>query len=328
MNYRASVCQRYGAPIIPVLLLAAGFALPNLSHACSSCGCTLNSDWSSQGYTAGSGFRVDLRTDYYDQHQLRADTKVVDRSDIEIPNEAEIQERTLNRNTLLGIDYSPSRVWGLHAELPYFDRFHTTFAEGDTELSTSHSEGIGDLRITARYQGFSADLSWGMQFGLKLPTGRFDDTFVAGPETAERIDRGLQLGSGTTDVIVGLYNFGNLGAHFGYFAQAMLQQPLNAREQFKPGTGVNLTAGVRYLHAGRWTPQLQLNARVEGRETGEQADRDNSGATLVYVTPGVSVELVAKLQAYAFLQMPVYQRVNGLQLEPTHFYTFGMQYKF
>jgi hypothetical protein len=328
MNH-LSVMRRRGVGVVFVSAVVATVSVvPSVSQACSSCGCTLNSDWSSQGYTVASGLRLDLRGDYYDQDQLRAGRSSADRASIAIPNDEEIQQRTLNRTTILGLDYSPSRVWGVHAELPYFDRFHTTLAEGETDLSTSHAKGIGDLRLTVRYQGFSPDLSWGVQFGLKLPTGSFDDAFIAGPTTGERVDRGLQAGSGTTDLIAGIYTFGNVTSQLGYFAQAMLQQPLNSREEFKPGAGLNLTAGLRYLHAGRWTPQLQLNARIEGRESGAQADRDNSGATLIYASPGLSVALTAKLQSYAFLQLPIYQRVNGLQLEPTKFFTLGMQYKF
>jgi len=301
---------------------------PEATQACSSCGCTLNSDWSSQGYSVSSGLHMDLRQDYYDQTQLRSGTDAINRDTLEIPSDEEIQQRTLNRNTVLGVDYSPSRAWALRVELPYFNRFHTTIVEGEDEISTSHSRHIGDVRVLARYQGFSPDLSWGIQFGLKLPTGKADDVFITGPEMGELVDRGLQTGTGTTDVIIGIYNFGNLGSRLGYFAQANYQRALNSHDEFKPGDGLNLNAGVRYLHAGRWTPQLQFNVRWEGRESGMESDRDNSGATLVYISSGTSLELSSSLQAYAFLQVPVYQRVNGLQLLPARFFTVGARYKF
>lgn len=297
-------------------------------QACSSCGCTLNSDWSSQGYSVASGARLDVREDYYDQNQLRSDTHAVDRSSLEIPNEQEIQQRTLNHNTTLGVDYSPSRTWGMHLDVPYFNRFHTTIGEGDEDISTSHTQGLGDVRITARYQGFSPDLSWGIQLGVKLPTGRSDDQFTSGPLTGEVIDRGLQQGTGTTDVIVGLYNFGNLAAHLGYFVHVNVQHAMNSHHDFKPGDAFNISTGLRYLHAGRWSPQVQLNLHVEGRESGAESDRDNSGASLLYVSPGTTVQVVQTLQLYAFLQLPLYQRVNGLQLQPQRFYSLGAQYKF
>jgi len=309
------------------LAIAVSTITPNLARACSSCGCTLNSDWSSQGYSVSSGLRIDLREDYYDQSQLRSDTHTVDRNALDIPNEQEVQQDTLNRNTVLGVDYSPSRKWGLHIGLPYFNRYHTTLGEGDSDISTSHTKGIGDVRLTARYQGFSSDLGWGLQLGVKLPTGKTDEQFVAGPLTGEQVDRGLQQGSGTTDVIVGAYNFGNLNAHLGYFVQATIQSAVNTHYDFKPGDGMNINLGLRYLHAGRWSPQLQLNARIEGRESGAESDRGNSGATLVYVSPGTTVQVNASLQLYAFMQIPIFQRVNGLQIQPTRFYSIGLQYR-
>jgi hypothetical protein len=296
--------------------------------ACSSCGCTLNSDWSSQGYAVSSGLRLDVRTDYYDQDQLRSGSHALSRDDLEIPNEQEVQVRTLNRNTVFGLDYSPSRVWGFHVELAYFNRSHSTIPEGETDISTSHSKGIGDVRLLVRYQGFESDLTWGVQFGVKLPTGSKDDAFVDGPAAGETLDRGLQLGTGTTDVLLGVYNFGNLGSHVGYFGQVMLQQPINENSGFKPGAGLNANFGIRSLHAKVVVPQLQLNVRLEARESGEQADRDNSGAQFVYLSPGATVQLSARLQAFGFLQLPVYQHVNGMQLEPGRFYSLGLHYSF
>jgi len=305
------------------------FSLQSIpAQACSSCGCTLNSEWSSQGYSVSSGVRVDLREDYYDQAQLRSGMHTVDRAALEIPSEQEVQQHTLNRNTIVGIDYTPSRTWGLNVAIPYFNRYHTTIGEADTDVSTSHTKGVGDIRITTRYQGFSTDLSWGVQLGLKLPTGKADEKFIDGPLTGEMVDRGLQHGTGTTDLIIGVYNFGNLNTRLGYFIQVTAQAAFNSHDDFKPGHGLNINAGLRFLQAGRWSPQLQLNARFEGRESGSESDRDNSGATLVYVSPGTTLQVNSALQLYGFLQWPVHQRVNGLQLQPVRFFSAGAQYKF
>ena len=116
--------------------------------ACSTCGCTLSSDWSSQGIApSGEGFRFDFRFDYFNQNQLRSGTRKVDRGSLEIPNEREIQQSTINRNYTFGFDYSPNMDWGVNLQLPYFNRSHTTIAEGDTEISSSHTQSIGDVRL-------------------------------------------------------------------------------------------------------------------------------------------------------------------------------------
>src|SRR5690348_14409663 len=47
-------------------------ALPALdAHACSTCGCTLNTDLGNQGVEGGKGWRLDFRYDLVDQTQLR-----------------------------------------------------------------------------------------------------------------------------------------------------------------------------------------------------------------------------------------------------------------
>ena len=252
----------------------------------------------------------------------------VSRASLELPNEREIQRTTVNRNTTLSLDYAPSRAWGLNLQLPYFDRYHSTVAEDDSELSYSHSHGIGDARVVGRYQGFSPDASFGLTFGLKLATGATDTRFYAGPQTGEKLDAGLQPGTGTTDALVGVYKFGNLQSGLGYFAQAYVQLPLDSHDGFKPGVGFNLNAGLRYLAWASITPQLQLNVRAEKRESGANADVENSGATLAYASPGLSFRISQRWDGYAFVQVPVYQHVNGLQLEPRLLYTAGLQYRY
>jgi hypothetical protein len=179
--------------------------------------------------------------------------------------------------------------------------------------------------VLGRYRGLSDDKSTGLQFGLKLPTGPFHENFISGPQEGEPLDRGLQPGTGTTDLLVGLYNFGAVNRDWDYFAEAIVQQPLNSREDFKPGTGLNVSIGARYMSNDTVRPQVQINARVEGRESGANADVENSGATLVYLSPGVNVKVAPGIAAYGYFQVPIYQRVNGYQLEPRYSVSIGVR---
>jgi hypothetical protein len=309
------------------LLLAAGAMATFDALACSSCGCTLSSDWSSQGIApSGEGFRFDFRFDYFNQNQLRSGTGTVDRSSLEVPNDREIQQVTINRNYALGLDYSPNRDWGVNVQLPYFNRYHTTIAAGDTDISTSHTESIGDLRVVGRYLGLTPDNSIGVQFGFKFATGSFNNNFIAGPQEGQPLDRGLQPGTGTTDLMVGAFTFGALNRDWDYFVQGMVQQPLNSRDGFRPGTGFNINAGFRYMGYEHFIPSIQINARAEGRESGPNADVDNSGATLAYLSPGINFQLQGALHGYVYGQVPIYQRVNGWQIEPRYTVTVGVYY--
>ena len=308
------------------VLICASTLIPGYSWACSSCGCTLSSDWGSQGFATGAGFRFDLRADYFNQDQLRSGTDTVNTGAITFPTDREIQEKTINRNYTLTLDYSPNADWGTAVQIPYFNRYHTTIAEGDTDISTSHTDSLGDVRVLGRYEGFTGDHSLGVQFGAKFATGNFHNSFIDGPQAGNALDRGLQPGTGTTDVLVGVYHFGALNRDWDYFAQALVQQPLGPREDFRPGTGLNMNVGARYVANETVVPHVQLNMRAEKPESGANADVDNSGATLVYLSPGITLNASKSFKPYAFVQLPIYQRVNGYQLEPRYSVSVGVHY--
>ena len=308
-----------------LLALSAG---STLGCACSTCGCSLSSDWAAQGYTLTPGFETGLRFEYIGQSDLRSGTGSADRSSITFPNDDEIQQKTLNRNTWFDLNYVLDSSWAMTVAIPHHDRFHTTIAEGDTDISTSRAGGLGDLRVLIRYQRFAMTNSFGVQFGLKLPTGRFDQNFASGPQTGELLDRGLQLGTGTTDLLAGVSWFARPAESLGTFAQLNLDQPLAARADFLPSTSLNLSTGIRWLNSSRFTPQLQLNLKWEGHEHGAEADTGNSGSTLAYLSPGLTAELGGNFTGFVFVQAPVYQRVNGLQLEPRWILSFGFRHHF
>lgn len=310
---------------LAIALLIALF-VPALASACSSCGCTLSADWDSQGYAVNPGLRLDLRYDYLDQSQLRSGTGTVARADVPVPPNREFEQGTVNRYLTLGLDYSPSKDWGINLQLPTIDRSHTTIAANDADISSSNTRSLGDVRVIGRYQGFSEDGNIGIQFGLKLPTGAYRDNFRSGPQTGNPIDRGLQAGSGTTDLLIGIFHFGAVDRDWDYFAQGLIQKAANSREDYRTGTSLNVNAGLRYMAFEQFIPQVQVNAKTAGKDSGSQADSENSGGTVIYLSPGAGVSLSDKLNAYAFVQLPLYQRVNGWQLAPRYTVSVGLRY--
>jgi hypothetical protein len=123
-----------------------------------------------------------------------------------------------------------------------------------------------------------------------------------------------------------MYAFGAAKANWEYFAVALLQQPLNSREDFRPGASANVTLGARYAGLDRIMPQVQLNIRTERRESGANADVENSGSTLVYLSPGFNMKLTQRMSAYTYFQIPIYQRVNGYQIEPRYSVSAGIRF--
>lgn len=305
--------------------LALAFAATSASHACSICGCSLSADWAAQGYATRPGLEAGLRFDYIDQTRLRDGTHLVDPATLDIPGDDEIQQRTLERGTTLDLNYVFAPAWAVTASVPFHDRFHTTIPEDETDISSSHARGLGDLQLLLRYQHPATDRSWSLQAGLKLPSGRFDQTFLDGPAAGETVDRGLQLGTGTTDLLLGAAWFARPTPSLGVFAQALLDQPLAARAGFLPSSSLTLSLGTRWLNPTRVTPQLQFNLKTESREHGSEGDTANSGGVRAYLSPGLTAEITPRVNAFAFVQLPVYQRVDGLQLEPRWLLATGIR---
>jgi hypothetical protein len=271
-------------------------------------------------------YALDLRYDYLNQNQLRQGSGKADRAALTLPNDKEIQQGTRSHVITATLDYALDPQWHVSGSLPYIDLFHTTIAPGDTDISTSSSKAVGDARVLARYAGLNADGHTRLTLGLKLPTGRFHDTFNGGPQAGEGVDRGLQPGTGTTDLIAGIGQSGMFDTQTSWFGQLQWQQALAERKGFKPSANVTLNLGLRYANSDRVATQLQLSLRREGRESGINADRDNSGSTQLQLSPGVTLTIDHHWQAYGFVQLPLYQHVNGLQLLPRAAATMGLRY--
>jgi hypothetical protein len=287
---------------------------------------------------------MDLRWDFLDQDQLRSGTHTISPvAASQIVNNGspqEVEQYTINNYYTLGIDYSKSPDWGINIQMPYIDRNHSTLGTASNGITAgsgggqymSHTDSIGDMRVIGRYQGFIPGCSTlGVLFGFKLPTGNYADTAQSTDPTAPGlvpIDRGLQPGTGTTDVIVGTYYTNTLSFNVGYFAQALFQSALYSKDQYKPGDGVNLNVGLRYLGFSGFFPQLQVNFRASKRDSGANADTVSTGGTLVYLSPGIDVPVTNRISVYGFAQLPVYQNLNGVQLAPHYTTSVGVRYTF
>jgi hypothetical protein len=309
--------------------------------ACASCGCTLNSDWGSQGLASAAGWTLDLRYDTLNQNQLRTGTGTISATDAANTTDtatgdlAEVESYTNNRYLTATLDYNQGSTWGVSLTLPYINRTHSTLGmntdgvnPGDGAYDSSAS-GLGDVRLIGRYYGFSAGGNFGVQFGLKLATGQ---TSQVGNDGVTPVDPGLQLGAGTTDAILGVYYFDNLNQNWDYFVQGQIQSALKSSTMnglsYRPGDSVNLTGGLRYHGFESLTPMVQINARKVNTDSGDAADTYATGGTLVYLTPGVVFPVSQTVSVYSNLQLPIYQDVKGIQLSPKSIFSIGARMSF
>jgi hypothetical protein len=284
-----------------------------------------------------------VRFDTLNQDQLRSGTGTISAAKAAQTNNpttgqpAEVEKYTNNQYLTTTLDYNHGDSWGVSIVVPYINRSHSTLgtgSDGSTPGSgtggyDSSASGMGDVRLIARYYGFSESKNFGIQYGLKLPTGQ---TTQLAKDGVTQVDPGLQLGTGTTDLILGAYYFDNLSQNWDYFVQGQYQTALaNAYVNggsYKPGDSINLTGGVRYHGYESFTPTVQINARNVATDSGTQADTYATGGTLVYFTPGVVVPVTSSFAIYTNVQLPIYQDLKGIQLAPTYIFSIGAHVTF
>jgi hypothetical protein len=317
------------------ILLAAGAGLAALapSAAQASCGsafCAINTDWNIQGVYADPGARAELRYEYLNQDQLRKGSQAVAVG--EVPSHHD-EVSTLNQALFATLDYNWASGWGLSAIVPVVRRDHE-------HIHNHHGEAIpeawdftdlGDIRIAGRYQlpvgkpDPAQAQTVGLVLGLKLPTGKTDVTNGEG----EPAERSLQPGTGTTDPLVGAYYQIQLPARgLSFFAQGAYAAPLNSYDDYRPGERFTLDLGTRYQANPRLALLLQLNALWRGRDSGAQAEPDDSGGQYYFISPGVSVSVSRNVQLFVLAQLPIYQYVNGVQLTADWGATGGVGVRF
>ena len=145
----------------------------------------------------------------------------------------------------------------------------------------------------------------------------------------EEAERTLQPGTGTTDALLGVFVHGAAPqTPWSWFTRASLVLPMNSRAAFKPGRQLQLDGGVRYAATTSVAAMLQLNASFKGRDSGANAEPGDSGQRQVFASPGVSWNMTRDAQLYAFVQVPVYQAVNGVQLTADWSALAGVSFRF
>jgi len=298
--------------IAPVALAVAGACSPAFA-SCGAASCTLTTDRFVQGSWDSPGVYFDLRAEYVRQDRLYAGSHRIGADQV---TEQTVERETVNRNLVATLDWAFGPQWAVSLRAPYLDRRHVHDVLPDTPGDPIVTERwnirrLGDVQVLGRYQlPLQEKTAYALTAGLKLPTGSHtvanDDGTVA--------ERMLQPGTGTTDLIVGASARHSLSDRDALFGQAVFSMPLNSRDAYRPGQRFDLAIGTAHQYASGWSTALQVNVAFRGRDSGAQAEPDVSGATTVQISPGVNVDLDGKTHLYGFVQVPVYQHVNGIQL--------------
>lgn len=288
-----------------VLLLSAPL------FACA-CGCGLFDVGTGSMLPVGTGTRVFVDYTQIDQNKNWSGT-----NEAPIDSDMEMSE-IATYSTNFGIQHIFNRSWGIQVDAPYFSRT-LTMTDATNTLS-----GLGDVKVKGFYTGLSEDMSTGLTAGIKLPTGVHDN-----PVT----DRDTQLGTGSTDLLLGAYTLKHLTEDESWtsFYTVQLNLPLLISGEYRPGTEINGSLGLYYkgLTYGelKLTPLVQVIGTAKSSDSGSESDPDNSGYSRFVLSGGLEAN-IGKWRAYSDMGFPVYQNVNGSQLVASNYLKVTIGYQF
>jgi hypothetical protein len=282
-------------------LIAAILAAPGVAQACA-CGCAVFDVGTSSLLPSGPGATAFFEYDFLDQN---IDWSGTSRAPASANGDKEIRTDFF----LAGGQYMFNDSWGAMVEIPFANRLLRTEQENGSIGSFRHF-ALGDIRLMGVYSGFSPDMSTGVLFGVKLPTG--DHTYP-------HFDADNEIGQGSTDVLLGGYHTGALTPtqSFGYFAQLLWQHEVAIQYGYRPGAELNAALGLSYNDAMlgdvHVAPVVQLIYSRRERDGGPNGDPVNTGYSRLIAAPGLEFDRDA-WKLYADVELPFYQDMNGHQL--------------
>jgi hypothetical protein len=313
---RESCARALPRPVRHAAVTALFCLAPTASFACA-CGCGVFDVGTASMFPQNSGAMGFVEYDFMDQDKNWSGSS---RASADANSDKRIRTSFMN----VGLEYQFNRSWGMSVEVPYWHRYFQTQDNSGNIVAFTHG-ALGDLRLKGVYTGFSPDMSTGITFGIKLPTG--DATYT-------NFDPDTQIGSGSTDTLLGIYHLGSLplNSQWRYFLQAQWDEPVRHKANYRPGNEVIATAGTYYegwqvSPTVRIAPVLQLNATYRGHDGGPDGHPQDSGYTRLLVTPGIEVDF-SKAAIYVDVGLPVHTNSSGNQLVSSQFWRMNVSYKF
>ena len=326
-------------PKIAGAALAAAALLTSSSALACACGCGVFDVGAASimPNTSDSGLSVWFRFNTMDQNKNWENGSSAPASD-------NPDKRIQTDFYTIGGEYRITHKWTVMAELPIISRALTTTDDGTVfgaagSVYTGHLTSLGDLQVTALYTGLSADMSTGIGFGLKLPTG--DSTGPNGPLSGAEFDRDTLPGTGSTDAIFTAYHVGYLDSEgrLSWFSQARYQIAFATRDHYRPGNELDASLGASYdLGAAgpitKVAPVLSLINSLRAHDTGDNASSLNTGYERLLIAPGINLR-AGKVRLYADIELPIYQHANSDvvpgasgQLVAAHLFNATLSYDF
>ena len=245
---------------------------------------------------------------------------------------------------MLGIMYAPTEKLTLSLMVPVLGISMDHRVNMNNVEFTTESDGIGDITFAGVYQlTKSANSNLLFNLGLSVPTGSIDerDVIPASMGVPVQLPYPMQTGSGTYDITPGL-TYTRMYSKWSWGAQGLYT--------FRTGENDNAYTLGDKLNVSLWLAKMlnhsfSLSARLNALDWENIDGADNKLAPLPTVpTKNPELRGGSRIDAllginyvahslnyirFAFeIGVPVYQDLNGPQLETDLVFTLGTQYTF
>lgn len=292
--------------------------------SCGSATCPLHY----HRYLTSGRLQVNLNHEYINQDRIYIGT---DPSQVGAIRYHHDEVQTINRISILQTRLGLTERIGMRVDVPFIARSHRHIHhhEGGDDWETWNFSGVGDLEIGTQVVVLFPESEPGTYLsvvaGLKLPTGLTNGRNSDG----EKAEVSIQPGSGSVDGTLGLVlsrSIGGIQALSGDYVSLPVTLNLSYRiigtgtDGWRFGNTVLAHVAASYQLLDEVSLLFQMNGRFQQRSdagtTGEPGE--NTGGSWVYVSPGFELHFLEKASAFAYVQIPVYQNVNGIQQTSSH----------
>lgn len=245
---------------------------------------------------------------------------------------------------MFGLMYAPTDYITLMGMIPYVKKSMNHLTRSGVRFKTE-SEGLGDINFTGLIKIYDNHRQRvHLNAGMSFPTGSIDekDTTPMGPN--QQLPYPMQLGSGTFDLLPGITYLGqHIDLSWGSQVSGTIRLGENDRD-YTLGDTLDMTAWGAY----DWYNWISTSARLDWQFWGniDGADPALNPAVVPTADPnlrgGNRMDLLFGLNFYVpqgprFLKgqklaiemgFPIYQDLDGPQLETDFVLTAGWQYSF
>lgn len=251
---------------------------------------------------------------------------------------------------MVGVMYGATNKLTLMGMVPYMQKtMHLQHRNG--KFFRTHSEGLGDIKLTGLYtlydSGVDEDLGRMrhkllLSAGASLPTGSITQRADTVMGANQKLPYPMQLGSGTVDPIFGL-TYTNKFDDWSWGAQGRTTLRFGQNnEGYRLGNEYGVTTWV----AKNLCDFASASFRLDGSAWGNINGKDNELNASIMPTArtdlrgGERIDAIAGLNLYQThgklagnrlaleFGMPVYQSLQGPQLETDYNLTLGWQWAF